>query len=227
MVRLQAHATCPAAGSVTRRWWGCVPGPCQFPTLGFVVERYFRVQNFVPEPFWRIQLTATKARAGPSRVPRPGPHRLCVLARTGWRAPSTGGATACLMSSWPRSCMKSVPRPVKAPSPACSASQPRAGACGHAFVATAGSDDLGAVALQAAPSAHHGRPAKDGLGQAAHHVRRHDECTWRSVHRQAGHRGVADGQVRLRWPSRCTRAGSSAIRVPRRIALTTTLTTGR
>lgn len=29
-------------------------GPCQFPTLGFVVERYERVERFVPEPFWAL-----------------------------------------------------------------------------------------------------------------------------------------------------------------------------
>lgn len=33
-----------------------LPGSCQFPTLGFVVDRYFRVKNFVPEPFWSIKL---------------------------------------------------------------------------------------------------------------------------------------------------------------------------
>jgi len=33
------------------------PGTCQFPTLGFVVDRYFRVKNFVPEPFWSIKVT--------------------------------------------------------------------------------------------------------------------------------------------------------------------------
>ncbi|UKZ77833.1 hypothetical protein TrVFT333_005559 [Trichoderma virens FT-333] len=33
---------------------------CQFPTLGFVVDRYFRVKNFVPEPFWGISLTHNK-----------------------------------------------------------------------------------------------------------------------------------------------------------------------
>lgn len=32
-------------------------GSCQFPTLGFVVDRYFRVQNFVPETFWRIDVS--------------------------------------------------------------------------------------------------------------------------------------------------------------------------
>ncbi|ROT35700.1 DNA topoisomerase [Sodiomyces alkalinus F11] len=35
-------------------------GSCQFPTLGFVVDRYFRVKNFVPEPFWSIQVTHTR-----------------------------------------------------------------------------------------------------------------------------------------------------------------------
>ncbi|KAL1971071.1 hypothetical protein VTN77DRAFT_22 [Rasamsonia byssochlamydoides] len=31
-------------------------GSCQFPTLGFVVDRYLRVQNFKPEPFWAIKV---------------------------------------------------------------------------------------------------------------------------------------------------------------------------
>lgn len=31
-------------------------GSCQFPTLGFVVDRYFRVKNFVPEIFWYISV---------------------------------------------------------------------------------------------------------------------------------------------------------------------------
>eukprot|EP00898_Chlorokybus_atmophyticus_P007322 jgi/Chlat1/7591/Chrsp63S09151 len=29
-------------------------GPCQFPTLGFVVERYWQIKAHVPEDFWRI-----------------------------------------------------------------------------------------------------------------------------------------------------------------------------
>ena len=29
-------------------------GPCQFPTLGFVVERYLKIQAFVPNDFWSI-----------------------------------------------------------------------------------------------------------------------------------------------------------------------------
>lgn len=31
-------------------------GSCQFPTLGFVVDRYLRVKNFVPEKFWSIKV---------------------------------------------------------------------------------------------------------------------------------------------------------------------------
>ena len=35
-------------------------GSCQFPTLGFVVDRYLRVRNFVPEPFWSIRVMHEK-----------------------------------------------------------------------------------------------------------------------------------------------------------------------
>lgn len=35
-------------------------GPCQFPTLGFVVDRYNKVRNFVPEEFWYIDVTVKK-----------------------------------------------------------------------------------------------------------------------------------------------------------------------
>jgi len=35
-------------------------GPCQFPTLGFVVTRYEQVQSFVSEPFWYIYLTLSR-----------------------------------------------------------------------------------------------------------------------------------------------------------------------
>lgn len=31
-------------------------GSCQFPTLGFVVDRYFKVKNFKPEAFWSIKV---------------------------------------------------------------------------------------------------------------------------------------------------------------------------
>ena len=32
-------------------------GPCQFPTLGFVVERWARIQTFVKEDFWFLDMT--------------------------------------------------------------------------------------------------------------------------------------------------------------------------
>ncbi|KAJ3163200.1 DNA topoisomerase [Geranomyces michiganensis] len=35
-------------------------GPCQFPTLGFIVERYMKNQRFVPETFWKIEVSITR-----------------------------------------------------------------------------------------------------------------------------------------------------------------------
>ncbi|KAF8940680.1 DNA topoisomerase, partial [Dissophora ornata] len=35
-------------------------GPCQFPTLGFVVDQYRRVENFIPESFWKLELKHSK-----------------------------------------------------------------------------------------------------------------------------------------------------------------------
>lgn len=32
-------------------------GPCQFPTLGFVVERWARIETFVPENFWTLEMS--------------------------------------------------------------------------------------------------------------------------------------------------------------------------
>ncbi|EMG47260.1 TOP3 DNA topoisomerase 3 [Candida maltosa Xu316] len=37
-------------------------GTCQFPTLGFVVDRYKRVKSFKPEPFWYIEIATQKER---------------------------------------------------------------------------------------------------------------------------------------------------------------------
>ncbi|EXJ71281.1 DNA topoisomerase III [Cladophialophora psammophila CBS 110553] len=37
-------------------------GSCQFPTLGFVVDRYNRVRNFKPESFWLIKLVHVRNR---------------------------------------------------------------------------------------------------------------------------------------------------------------------
>lgn len=35
-------------------------GPCQFPTLGFIVDRYKQIRDFVPEKFWSIILKYNK-----------------------------------------------------------------------------------------------------------------------------------------------------------------------
>ncbi|KAK9887698.1 hypothetical protein WA026_000019 [Henosepilachna vigintioctopunctata] len=34
-------------------------GSCQFPTLGFVVDRYTSIENFIPEVFWKIKMNHT------------------------------------------------------------------------------------------------------------------------------------------------------------------------
>ncbi|XP_030764441.1 DNA topoisomerase 3-alpha [Sitophilus oryzae] len=34
-------------------------GSCQFPTLGFVVERYQAIEDFIAEPFWKIKMMHT------------------------------------------------------------------------------------------------------------------------------------------------------------------------
>lgn len=31
-------------------------GSCQFPTLGFVVERFLAIENFKSEPYWKIRV---------------------------------------------------------------------------------------------------------------------------------------------------------------------------
>ncbi|GJJ71382.1 DNA topoisomerase III [Entomortierella parvispora] len=35
-------------------------GPCQFPTLGFVVDQYRKVERFTPEKFWKLELKHRK-----------------------------------------------------------------------------------------------------------------------------------------------------------------------
>ncbi|KAI0560521.1 DNA topoisomerase [Gracilaria domingensis] len=37
-------------------------GPCQFPTLGLVVDRWLRIQNFVRRPFWVFELVLKDCR---------------------------------------------------------------------------------------------------------------------------------------------------------------------
>ncbi|KAL7665017.1 DNA topoisomerase [[Candida] zeylanoides] len=41
-------------------------GTCQFPTLGFVVDRYLRVKSFVAEPFWSIAVEVASPEASPA-----------------------------------------------------------------------------------------------------------------------------------------------------------------
>lgn len=36
------------------------PGSCRFPTLGFVVYRYLKIQSFVSEDFWTLSVSHTK-----------------------------------------------------------------------------------------------------------------------------------------------------------------------
>lgn len=54
-------------------------GPCQFPTLGFVVERWARIQTFIPEDFWYLELTVRipndqQVMAADNRDPTNGNH---------------------------------------------------------------------------------------------------------------------------------------------------------
>jgi DNA topoisomerase-3 len=57
-------------------------GPCQFPTLGFVVDQYARVASFVPEPFWYLRLTLRKAS---NRCNCRGTARASTTRRRAWR----------------------------------------------------------------------------------------------------------------------------------------------
>jgi DNA topoisomerase-3 len=41
-------------------------GPCQFPTLGFIIERERVIENFVVEPYWNINCSITVQSPNPS-----------------------------------------------------------------------------------------------------------------------------------------------------------------
>ena len=43
-------------------------GPCQFPTLGFVVSQYNQVKSFVPETFWFIFLSVKRPGSDGQRI---------------------------------------------------------------------------------------------------------------------------------------------------------------
>ncbi|KLJ05747.1 DNA topoisomerase III [Blastomyces silverae] len=55
--RLQTLQLKSLGGALEDRVISYVSGSCQFPTLGFVVDRYFRVKNFKPEKFWSIKVS--------------------------------------------------------------------------------------------------------------------------------------------------------------------------
>lgn len=44
-------------------------GSCQFPTLGFVVDRYQQAENFIAEDFWKITVTHVQQRERPNEQP--------------------------------------------------------------------------------------------------------------------------------------------------------------
>lgn len=56
--RFQTLALCPVAPALDGKVISY--GSCQFPALGFVVDRYLRVRSFVPETFWYIRLQYTR-----------------------------------------------------------------------------------------------------------------------------------------------------------------------
>jgi DNA topoisomerase III len=70
ILRNTRDCTCIAAGFLMlcmndARWLASAvlracAGPCQFPTLGFVVDRHWYIENFISEPFWSIKVTAQK-----------------------------------------------------------------------------------------------------------------------------------------------------------------------
>lgn len=46
---------CPVLNGQLISW-----GPCQFPTLGFVVERHLDIENFIPEKYWGIDMKVNR-----------------------------------------------------------------------------------------------------------------------------------------------------------------------
>jgi len=56
MVRPPSHRQSVGLIMISTRY----QGPCQFPTLGFVVSRYNQVKSFVPEAFWYIYLSLSR-----------------------------------------------------------------------------------------------------------------------------------------------------------------------
>lgn len=64
-------------------------GSCQFPTLGFVVDRYQQVKNFIPEEFWKITMTYSQSNV------QPGEQRLTT--EFNWRREHLFDQWACFI----------------------------------------------------------------------------------------------------------------------------------
>ncbi|KAJ3093186.1 DNA topoisomerase 3-alpha [Quaeritorhiza haematococci] len=85
-------------------------GPCQFPTLGFVVERFRKANDFVSENFWRIDVTIEKdgiqAKLNWSRGHLYDRHFCLVLYEGCYREPL---ATVTRVDSKPKSKWRPLP----------------------------------------------------------------------------------------------------------------------
>ena len=58
----------PSLNHTSSRPYSSLSGPCQFPTLGFVVSRYEQVKSFAPEQFWYIHIALTSDHPGEGEV---------------------------------------------------------------------------------------------------------------------------------------------------------------
>eukprot|EP00536_Pseudo-nitzschia_multiseries_P005597 jgi/Psemu1/323958/estExt_fgenesh1_pg.C_1070017 len=67
-------------------------GPCQFPTLGFVVERWARIEIFVPDDFWFLELTL-RLEGRPKNKWRPVPLATIELQKRASRYLRIGSET--------------------------------------------------------------------------------------------------------------------------------------
>lgn len=71
-------------------------GPCQFPTLGFVVERWARIETFVPEDFWYLEMSLRVSEQ--QQQEQSG----STEGTSAPRPPASGGPIRALTLSWRR-----------------------------------------------------------------------------------------------------------------------------
>lgn len=89
-------------------------GPCQFPTLGFVVRRYWEIGKFVSEDFWRIHLAHRATPTGPLTAftwlrQRVFNENACAILYDICMAAPTPRATVVEVKSQPRSLSRPLP----------------------------------------------------------------------------------------------------------------------